>query len=1244
MAQKVFDTPGTYQWTVPSGVYEVDAILEGAEGEAAMGSSGGLAGRTTGKFPVSPGETLYLTVGASGANAPVNGDGGSRSTEGGAGGESVDIRQGGDTLSDRIMVAGAGGGAAYDGSDEVSSPGGDGGGLEGEDGETNTDGYEGKGGTQTEGGAGGDGNGEGDDGGFGFGGDVDDSSSTYHPGGGGSGWYGGGGGAFQGGFANGAGAGGGGSGYADGSVVDDANLEGGVSSGDGEITLEYDIEPVENLEVADERPTELDLSWDAPGDDGADGQRIYRDTEAGVDPDTSTLVADVSPTTGSYTDTDLLNGTPYYYAIEAYADDDGDELTALSEEASGTTTIPLIDQFVLDASVQSELTVQPDPILNAGEYRVRWKRSEAAEYDPADELTFAYDAEPLEGTITGLLDGEQYDVGVRGETADATGEYHTAEEVTKLIPASNVAFDAEALVDGTLTWTVNSDFEGSQQIWANRADHDHDDELGELVATVDTEAESYEFEALYPDREYAMSVVAMTQYASATQTETLTTDSAGLEQSATGSRGWHVEIDLPTGQTIIPEVLDNTVQEPAVNDLPSVRVEVPRDEALLAEEFEDVPVRAWRDGDRLPIDRLEDVDIGPDNATLHGVGGTELEARIERDVIQAEAHEEVAAIIEETDLEGNVDEPVVDAVEDELLDDVEDDATFADRAQIESDTPFRVDNGIPQAQTLFLSNAAVDTDYFDSDLSASPNSDDDFPSGIRQRLVNQGDFIEIDPQPLHFDIAEENVGMALFWAGLDDPVDIRVSVIDHDTDSEVGHVDFGAGDAAFSAGWSFISSSLVSDWTGEDIVAGEYRIRVEALESSSDDGSALGVPVFYDSRFYDSGDFPSDLHEPGGEFDGPPLYPTEASLEFVDVDTIYSVRTGYLESVWNDTTGNQAVELSNDGGRTWTKAENAEDLVANFDTLGASLRLRITASAASPDGPQDDTPRFGYAPQHLESYQLRFDGDDTPLLLNELLSGDIADVLTRIADRTDSLWEVRANGDQQTLEWAQAGQRTHDSVPDLVDYRVRKESKRTLRATVKGGRQRGEETVTVDTLDEAVELGQQNLIPGSDVVRDAETGERYERGRDYDLENGAGLLTPLSVGAVDAGTTLEVEFDYSISGTFEHEDYAGDPRTDDVVTISGLSTVRSCELAAKLLVDTLSEPRFEADFTIPADAIAELPGLLEAFAIEELGERQSVYQLESGPDGATGRQGSRDDISSAVEDIESRLQSTSERV
>lgn len=238
-------------YTIPSGVTTISVEMQGAQG--GYGSwelkpyhdkySPGKGGLLTATYAVTPGETIYIFVGEKGADATKykegkggfngGGDGNNTGTYGpycgGGGGGATDIRIGGLQLENRVLVAGGGGGSGAnypDGGDH----GGNGGDLNGVNGQAeNGTKHEscGEGATQKKGGEGGQWPKylKGGDGYLGNGGNAPDSTAG---GGGGGGYFGGGAGCWSG--------GGGGSSYTH-SNASGIKHKQGVISGHGMVVI-----------------------------------------------------------------------------------------------------------------------------------------------------------------------------------------------------------------------------------------------------------------------------------------------------------------------------------------------------------------------------------------------------------------------------------------------------------------------------------------------------------------------------------------------------------------------------------------------------------------------------------------------------------------------------------------------------------------------------------------------------------------------------------------------------------------------------------------------------------------------------------------------------------------------------------------------------------------------------------------------------------------------------------------------
>ena len=273
IAQTTFSYTGSVQtYTVPAGVTSIQIETWGAQGaNATFGTAGigGLGGYTIGELSVTGGEVLNIYVGGQdgyngggigGLQGNANTQNGPSAGAGANGGGASDVRQGGTTLNDRVIVGAGGGGAGNDGNWTGCQPslgvsGGNGGALDGTTGTTANlstacscaggGGVGGAGGSQSAGGAAGGYQGGcqtgnwviGQGGTLGFGGDGDQSAPYAGDGaggGGGGGYYGGGSGGDGVNTTSGAGGGGGSSYYGG---VTNAMTSAGVQTGDGSVVI-----------------------------------------------------------------------------------------------------------------------------------------------------------------------------------------------------------------------------------------------------------------------------------------------------------------------------------------------------------------------------------------------------------------------------------------------------------------------------------------------------------------------------------------------------------------------------------------------------------------------------------------------------------------------------------------------------------------------------------------------------------------------------------------------------------------------------------------------------------------------------------------------------------------------------------------------------------------------------------------------------------------------------------------------
>jgi len=403
--------------------------------------------------------------------------------------------------------------------------------------------------------------------------------------------------------------------------------------------------------------------------------------------------------------------------------------------------------------------------------------------------------------------------------------------------------------------------------------------------------------------------------------------------------------------------------------------------------------------------------------------------------------------------------------------------------------------------------------------------------------------------------------------------------------------------------------------------------------------AAVDLFAVYDKRYAPS--FPNSTNSQSA-LPGPSRYPTVQPILLHR--GFLSATGGRFNGVFSDLSGPQAVAISNDNGSTYTTASNTDTIETDFASPGPDIQLRITLGS---HGDSSSTPANGQQPQALTSYDLFEDTRNSPPLTDDKFEGDRADILTALVERGNALWAAewdRAAG-EPVIRMANVGDLTTEQELDLIDYEWTTQTlgRQVERATIKGGAQSvADEPITADVLN-GNPLDRSNLVTGRERVRSASTGERYQRGTDYQMNYVIGQLNPnRNQGNISDGEELTVDYDFKPEGDYAEAGFDGRNRL--IETFVGASTDAICQAVAFYIVDRLSDPVESGTLTI-----SELPAgysVLEAIAAGPLPNRDRWT-----PRGVTVQQGrvelevaSRRRVRDVVSDLQTRLQSHSDRI
>ena len=295
------------------------------------------------------------------------------------------------------------------------------------------------------------------------------------------------------------------------------------------------------------------------------------------------------------------------------------------------------------------------------------------------------------------------------------------------------------------------------------------------------------------------------------------------------------------------------------------------------------------------------------------------------------------------------------------------DATASWESIIDSlETGLRIDDSLETGQINYVRTAGSG----DGDTFAVV---DDFYSGGSARSIRDStEFLEFEI-PVEVGIPSENVQIACIFDSGEDSTDIssdgftpfRWSI----NGTPITEATIGGG--TFTLTWRDIVGSFDTIGTPPDIEAGEtVTVRVEGIEdppSGEDYNTVIDVVALYDDRFSDQLSFPDDVHEPDGFYDGPELFAEQVIQPLDTAQTRRNVTEANFVSSWNDTSGDQYVELANDGS-TFTRINNDETGSVEFASPNAGVNTNISLGRFG--GPQNDTPRFGFNGQSIDSWEL----------------------------------------------------------------------------------------------------------------------------------------------------------------------------------------------------------------------------------------------------------------------------------
>lgn len=202
---------------------------------------------------------------------------------------------------------------------------------------------------------------------------------------------------------------------------------------------------------------------------------------------------------------------------------------------------------------------------------------------------------------------------------------------------------------------------------------------------------------------------------------------------------------------------------------------------------------------------------------------------------------------------------------------------------------------------------------------------------------------------------------------------------------------------------SFGTSELYS---GAEVSPGTYTLTLTASGTGTD-GQSIDVLAPLDNRF--SVTLDNDNGGSSGYLDGPELYPGQVESISNTVGVSFNIVNSTVRSTIDDTSSNQRISVSNDGGATYTDFPNTTTVDFDYADAGREAKLKVRLGRYGTR--TGVTPLTGHLAQTLSSISHTIDGDDLVVIDDLELSRNHFDNLKTLHDYGDFLWVIEHSAD-----------------------------------------------------------------------------------------------------------------------------------------------------------------------------------------------------------------------------------------
>ena len=186
-----------------------------------------------------------------------------------------------------------------------------------------------------------------------------------------------------------------------------------------------------------------------------------------------------------------------------------------------------------------------------------------------------------------------------------------------------------------------------------------------------------------------------------------------------------------------------------------------------------------------------------------------------------------------------------------------------------------------------------------------------------------------------------------------------------------------------------------------DVSPGQHT--VELVMDGTEDDWYVDVLAAFDTRFNHNLD--NSVHQDSGYLDGPELYPDAVEMKSDIISASSNITNGYVNVDFDIPDGDQTLQLSfsEDGSQYFPddgSEQNTESISVSSKYPSATIKSRTILRRNEPNGPQSATPRYGYAGNAVNTYNIEIDLDELELVFGETFSGNRLSVLSSVADES----------------------------------------------------------------------------------------------------------------------------------------------------------------------------------------------------------------------------------------------------